>query len=107
MALADVGGFHDGIKLILSIFLAPIAATFFENDLLNGNLYEETSNRIQNYQQRKLAQSLYGPTGFAILSVKSNMQILINSIKTLKLVKLSLTDSILDCLCQAIRRQRR
>ena len=46
MALADVGGFHDGISLILSLFLAPIAATFFENDLLKGKLYEETSTRV-------------------------------------------------------------
>ena len=73
MALADVGGFHDGIKLILSIFLAPIAATFFENDLLKGNLYEETSTYISNNQRRKLAKSLNGPTGFDILNVRSNM----------------------------------
>ena len=46
MALADVGGFHDGIKLILSIFLAPIAATFFENDLLKSKLYEETLTQV-------------------------------------------------------------
>ena len=45
MALSDVGGFHDGIALILKIFLAPIAATLFENDILKGNLYEETSTR--------------------------------------------------------------
>ena len=55
MALADVGGFHDGIKLVLSIFLAPIAATFFENDILKGNLYEETSTRMSNHQRRQLA----------------------------------------------------
>ena len=46
MALADVGGFNDGVKLILSLFLTPIAATLFENDILKGNLYEETSTRL-------------------------------------------------------------
>ena len=38
-ALSDVGGFHDGLKLVLDLFMAPMAATFFENELLRGKLF--------------------------------------------------------------------
>ena len=37
-ALADVGGFHDGLVLILGLFMSPFAAMMFENDLVKGNL---------------------------------------------------------------------
>lgn len=39
MALGDVGGFHDGLSLLVYLLMAPFAAIFFENDLLKGNLF--------------------------------------------------------------------
>ena len=38
MALGDIGGFHDGLFLMLSFFMGPFASTLFENDLMRGNL---------------------------------------------------------------------
>ena len=34
MTLADVGGFRDGLYLIFSLFVGPIVAIFYENELL-------------------------------------------------------------------------
>ena len=39
MALGDIGGFYDGLRLVLTFFMAPIAALFFENDLLKNTIY--------------------------------------------------------------------
>ena len=38
-ALADVGGFHDGLKLLVSLFIAPVSSILFENDLLKGKIF--------------------------------------------------------------------
>ena len=38
MALSDVGGFHDGLVLVLGSFTGPLAAIFFKNDLIRDNL---------------------------------------------------------------------
>ena len=42
MALGDIGGFYDGLRLILMFFMAPISALFFENSLLKNNLYAQS-----------------------------------------------------------------
>ena len=39
MALGDIGGFYDGLKLLITFFMAPISAILFENDLLKDNLF--------------------------------------------------------------------
>ena len=38
-ALGDIGGFHDGLFLLLSIFMGPFSAKLFKNDLMRGNLF--------------------------------------------------------------------
>lgn len=35
-ALGDVGGFHDGLMLLLSLFMGSISAASFTNALVNG-----------------------------------------------------------------------
>ena len=42
MALGDIGGFYDGLRLVLALFMAPIAAIFFENDLLKDSIYAQS-----------------------------------------------------------------
>lgn len=61
MLLADVGGFHDGLRLLVSFLLAPITAIFFENDMLRSNLFEESLTYKQKQQRRELAKSLNEP----------------------------------------------
>ena len=39
MALGDIGGFYDGLRLLITFFMAPISAILFENDLLKDNLF--------------------------------------------------------------------
>ena len=62
MALGDIGGFHDGLFLVLSLFMSPYAATLFENDLMRGNLFNwSLKSRAKKYQNR-LVQSLNSAT---------------------------------------------
>ena len=46
MALGDIGGFYDGLRLVLLFFMAPVAATLFENDLLKSNLYTHKLSKL-------------------------------------------------------------
>ena len=39
MALGDIGGFYDGLRLLMMFLMAPISAVFFENDLLKDNIF--------------------------------------------------------------------
>ena len=38
-ALGDIGGFYDGARLVILLFMAPIASLFYNNDLLKGNFF--------------------------------------------------------------------
>ena len=39
MALGDIGGFYDGIRLVMLFFLAPAAAKLYEHDLLKDKIF--------------------------------------------------------------------
>ena len=62
MALADIGGFHDGLFLVLSLFMSPYAATLFENDLMRGNLFNWSLNQKKRRSQIRLVQYLNSAT---------------------------------------------
>ena len=38
-ALGDVGGFYDGLLLLIKLFMSPISALFFSADFLSTGLY--------------------------------------------------------------------
>ena len=38
-AVGDIGGFHDGIVLIIQVLMAPYSAMMFNIGLTNGTLY--------------------------------------------------------------------
>ena len=45
MALGDIGGFYDGMRLLVMFFMAPISAIFFENELIKDNLFTQDMTR--------------------------------------------------------------
>ena len=108
-ALGDVGGFHDGLTLLMKVFMASIAAISYENDLLKGNLFEEHLTPDQKYSRRKLAKQVSSSIAIdgPILRQNSNMEVFLHAISSLKPAKLGLCHSILDCICRGVRRRRR
>ena len=38
-ALGDVGGFHDGLILLIKLFMVPLSASFFNFDWTKGRYY--------------------------------------------------------------------
>ena len=38
-ALGDIGGFHDGLVLVIGTFMTSISAFFFQSDLTGGKPY--------------------------------------------------------------------
>ena len=38
-ALGDIGGFFDGIKLVVSLLIAPISGAYYLEETLKGKLY--------------------------------------------------------------------
>ena len=57
-ALGDIGGFYDGLRLILVFFIAPFAATLFENVLLKDRLFAQPLAENQSYNRNTLAQQI-------------------------------------------------
>ena len=107
-ALADIGGFHDGLTLLVHVLMNPIAATFFENSILGCNLFAQHLSQDQKQKRRKLAQSLKGEQiDAAILTEPSNMETFLDAVKSLQPVSLSVCQSVIDCICRGLKRQRR
>ena len=49
MALSDVGGFHDGIFIIMSLFMVPLSSAIFHYDLTKNNLFEQKEKKLKNH----------------------------------------------------------
>ena len=108
MALADIGGFHDGLFLVLSLFMSPFAAKLFDNDLMRGNVFNWSLNRKKKRDRNRLVQSLNSPTQqLPILDVHSNMQTLLGHVSHLEVIKLSAWDSFFGCLLRGLRKKRK
>ena len=43
--LGDVGGFHDGLLLVASLFMGLVARIAFEKEYLNGKLSDGAGDR--------------------------------------------------------------
>ena len=56
MALGDIGGFYDGLRLVLLLFMGPLSAFFFQKDLLKDNLKVQSLTSTQKIQRTKLAE---------------------------------------------------
>ena len=42
-ALGDIGGFNDGMCLVIKIFMTPISASFFFNSFTHGTRFKKKS----------------------------------------------------------------
>ena len=91
MALADVGGMHDGFFLILGLIVGPFSAISFENDLLKGKLFKRTSSQHRSNPQPE----------------ELKMAKMIKTVEGLKAVALSRWVSVLDCVLRGVKRNRR
>ena len=43
-ALEELGGFHDGIYVLLSVMIRPVAAALFQSELVKGIKVEGTDD---------------------------------------------------------------
>ena len=50
--LGDVGGFHDGLVLLINLFLAPYAAGMFKQSLVNGDHFTKKKESEDNQRKR-------------------------------------------------------
>ena len=41
-ALGDIGGFHDGLVLLVKLFMVPLSANFFNFNLTKGRPYNKS-----------------------------------------------------------------
>lgn len=56
-ALSDLGGFHDGIYVLVKAFIAPIAASLFQAELVKGirvDPYAEDGGRKEEMKSKAL-----------------------------------------------------
>ena len=57
-ALADVGGLHDGLSLIVKLLIAPLASTYFSHDLVRNSMKDRPQSYNHKERKRKLASNL-------------------------------------------------
>ena len=58
MALSDVGGLTDGIYVVIGLVFTPIAAAYFERDLVKDSLFEPSSPSRRKQGRIQLAHAL-------------------------------------------------
>ena len=108
LALSDVGGFRDGLYIILSAIIGPIVAILYENDLLKDHLRSQTLSATQKRQSENLKRVLAQPTDTTEADkAPYKMQTVIDAVHSMKTIKLNLGLSICDCICRGIKRNRR
>lgn len=54
-AVGDIGGFHDGIVLIIQVFMAPYSAMMFNIGLTNGTLYQDKPSKKEREAHNRLS----------------------------------------------------
>ena len=57
-ALGDIGGFYDGLNLLISIFLAPLSSALFFNDLVKGSVFTKKSSKSLKATRKQAAFSI-------------------------------------------------
>ena len=58
-ALGDVGGFNDGLVLVLQIFMARYSSMMFEHSIVQGAHYRKKGlNRDKEANRNKLVRKL-------------------------------------------------
>ena len=105
--MEDLGGFNDGLLLVASFLVGPIAAILFENNLIRESRFSPTPTHLQKKKRRRIAHLLNDPNeGDYALMAKSTKKTVIESIKDLKQVHISLFKSVLDCLLHCFKKRR-
>jgi len=56
--LSDVGGFHDGICLLIGLIMGPASASHFQSDLVRGNSTDAANSSVLTSNKIILAKSL-------------------------------------------------
>ena len=54
-ALGDIGGFYDGLNLLINIFLAPLSSALFFNDLVKGSVFSKKSSKSLKATRKQAA----------------------------------------------------
>ena len=85
-ALSDLGGFHDGIFVLVKAFIAPIAASLFQAELVKGIRVDPDAEDEGKKEIKKRETIDINATWHENLSMKkdkSEEQSLINVVKRL------------------------
>ena len=62
--LSDIGGFHDGVVLIVGYFVSPLVSTLFQVDLLQRTMIARKEQQSQRHTRLKMAKYLQAKAGF-------------------------------------------
>ena len=102
-ALGDIGGFHDGLFMVVRFLIAPIAATFFHKEILQKDLTETKLTNRERQRRSKVAQAIIFDSQQTRQDIGS---LLTETFKVTKPVKISVFISIKNCLCLLLRKRK-
>mmetsp|Transcript_25843 Transcript_25843/g.34559 ORF Transcript_25843/g.34559 Transcript_25843/m.34559 type:complete len:213 (+) Transcript_25843:929-1567(+) len=109
--LGDVGGFHDGLLLLLGLVMGPASANHFQNDLVSGGLRDSARSMELKRKSRMVAKQLNESRDGREQDSDSDAkglirQTLIDFNKHLERVKISLRENISNFFCRCVRKHK-
>ena len=93
-ALGDIGGFTDGIRLLVQVFMGPLTGVLFMKDALRDRLYALEDTEAQRLEKQAVCRSLYSQGLFV-----SFRRVLAESVKKVQRLRVGLFRAAWLCLC--------
>ena len=72
--MSDIGGFYDGLNLLIRILLAPLSSALFLNDLVKGSVFTSKSSESLRATGKHAAYLLQGQA----VEVNQTQSVLLN-----------------------------
>ena len=57
-ALGDIGGFNDGLVLLLKLFMARYSSAMFDHSIVQGSRYRKSQSGEKETQRKELVKKL-------------------------------------------------
>ena len=108
-ALSDLGGFHDGIYVLVKAFIAPIAASLFQSELVKGirvDPYAEDEGKKEIKKRETIDNNATWQENQSMQKDKSEEQSMINVVKRLEPARVSFFPGVMNCICHSARKHK-
>ena len=105
-ALGEIGGFYDGLGLIFGTVIRQLAATKFLIEIFTGMQVEKHNKNNQQKSNQKAFVRAIKTSEPGLLTNETNFRVLLDAVKNLKTLKLSLQLATANFCCRLVRKNK-